>query len=102
VGTSRAAPSNSATARAFLLRTIAAILLGLWLLGLVLDVVSALIHIVLVVGLIVLAIKLVSHVRSNVGRIQHFSILRRATPTGQTCRSGAEGVGFEPTRSVNP
>jgi hypothetical protein len=67
VGTSRAAPSNSATARAFLLRTIAAILLGLWLLGLVRDVVSALIHIVLVVGLIVLAVKLVSHVRSRSG-----------------------------------
>jgi hypothetical protein len=38
----------------------------------------------------------------HVGRIRHFSILRRATPTGLTCRSGAEGVGFEPTRSVNP
>lgn len=41
-----------------MLRTIAAVLLGLWLLGLLLDVVGALIHVVLVIGLIVLAVKL--------------------------------------------
>ena len=41
-----------------MLRTIAAVMLGLWLLGLLLDVVGALIHVVLVIGLIVLAVKL--------------------------------------------
>jgi len=37
--------------------TIAAVLLGLWLLGLVLDLLGGLIHIVLVIGLIVLVVK---------------------------------------------
>ena len=48
-----------------MLWTIAAILLGLWLIGLVLDVVGALIHVVLVIGLIVLAVKLFSHLKDR-------------------------------------
>lgn len=48
-----------------MLWTIAAVLLGLWLLGLVLDVVGALIHVVLVIGLIVLAIKVFSHLKDR-------------------------------------
>ena len=44
-----------------MLWTIAAVLLGLWLLGLVLDVVGALIHVVLVIGLLVLAVKVFTH-----------------------------------------
>jgi len=42
-----------------MLWTIAAVLLGLWLLGLVLDLLGGLIHIVLVIGLIVLVVKVV-------------------------------------------
>lgn len=48
-----------------MLWTIAAILLGLWLIGLVLDVVGALIHVVLVIGLLVLAVKLFSHLKDR-------------------------------------
>ena len=48
-----------------MLWTLVGILLALWLVGLVLDVVGALIHVVLVLGLIVLAVKVVSHVRSR-------------------------------------
>lgn len=48
-----------------MLWTLAAILIGLWLLGLVLDVVGALIHVVLVLGLVVLAVKAFSHLRSR-------------------------------------
>lgn len=48
-----------------MLWTIAAVLLGLWLLGLVLDVVGALIHVALVIGLIVLAVKVLSHLKDR-------------------------------------
>jgi hypothetical protein len=48
-----------------MLWAIAAILIGLWLLGLVLDVIGALIHLVLLVGLVVLALKVVSHLKSR-------------------------------------
>ncbi len=48
-----------------MLWTIIGVLLAIWLLGLVLNVVGALIHVVLVLGLIVLAVKVVSHVRSR-------------------------------------
>lgn len=48
-----------------MLWTVVAILIGLWLLGLVLDVIGALIHVVLVIALVVLAVKLVSHLRSR-------------------------------------
>lgn len=48
-----------------MLWTIAGILLVIWLIGLVLDVVGALIHLALVLGLIVLAVKAVSHFRSR-------------------------------------
>lgn len=48
-----------------MLWTIAAVLLGLWLLGLVLDVVGALIHVVLVIGLVVLAVKLFAHFKER-------------------------------------
>ncbi len=48
-----------------MLWTLVGILLAIWLLGLILNVVGALIHVVLVLGLIVLAVKAVSHVRSR-------------------------------------
>lgn len=48
-----------------MLWTIVAVLIGLWLLGLVLDVVGALIHVVLVIGLIIVAIKVLAHLRSR-------------------------------------
>lgn len=48
-----------------MLWTIAAVLLGLWLLGLVLDLIGAVIHIVLVVALVVLAVKLFQDFRSR-------------------------------------
>lgn len=48
-----------------MLWTIAAILLGLWLLGLVLDVIGALIHVVLVIGLVVLAVKLFTSLKDR-------------------------------------
>ncbi len=48
-----------------MLWTIAGILLALWVLGLVLDVVGALIHVVLVIGLVVLAAKLLTHFKAG-------------------------------------
>lgn len=48
-----------------MLWTVAAILLGLWLLGVVLDVFGALIHLVLVIGLVMLAVKLLSYLKGR-------------------------------------
>lgn len=42
-----------------MLWTILAVLLGIWLIGLVLNVIGSLIHIALVIGLVLLVIKLV-------------------------------------------
>lgn len=48
-----------------MLWTIAAILFAIWLLGLVLDVVGALVHVVLALGLGVLVVTLVWHLKDR-------------------------------------